>query len=147
MDYKNSFSVSALGMSVERARVEVAALNLANANSAMAPDGTGFRPMRVVAKSFQQVHPFAELISQGASEFLPSQQSFTIEPVSISPRQVYEPGHPMANSKGFVTYPAVDTATETVTMMSAMRAYEANVAAMNMSRNMALKALEIGGGN
>ena len=143
MDYKNSFSVSALGMSVERARVEVAALNLANANSAISPDGTGFRPMRVVAKSFQQVHPFAELISQGASEFLPSQQSFTIEPVSISPRQVYEPGHPMANSKGFVTYPAVDTATETVTMMSAMRAYEANVGVIEITKDMTQQTLRI----
>jgi flagellar basal-body rod protein FlgC len=59
---------------------------------------------------------------------------------------VYEPGHPMADARGFVSYAGVDTATEMVSMMSAMRAYEANVAAMNTARSMAQKALTIGGG-
>ena len=57
-----------------------------------------------------------------------------------------EPGHPQADVQGFVTYPGVDTATEMMTIMDAMRAYEANVAAMNASRTMAMKALEIGSG-
>jgi flagellar basal-body rod protein FlgC len=71
--------------------------------------------------------------------------AISVEPTPKAPRQVLEPGHPMANEKGFVSYPAVDHTAEMLTMMSAMRAYEANVAAMNMSRTMALKALDIGG--
>ena len=69
-----------------------------------------------------------------------------IEPADREPRLVYEPGHPLADAKGLVAYPRVDTATEMVSLMSATRAYDANVAAMNTARTLALKALEIGGG-
>jgi len=57
---------------------------------------------------------------------------------------VYEPGHPLANERGFVAYANVDSATEMVSMMSATRAYEANVSAMNTARTLALRALDIG---
>ncbi len=70
----------------------------------------------------------------------------TIEPTVIAPRMVYEPGHPFANERGFVAYPGVDAATEMVTIMTALRAYEANVAALNAARTMTLRALDIGGG-
>jgi flagellar basal-body rod protein FlgC len=69
----------------------------------------------------------------------------SVEPSNAAPRSVYEPSNPLANEKGFVTYPGVDPATEMVTLVGAMRAYEANVAAMNTARALALKALEIGG--
>lgn len=149
MDYRQSFSLSAIGMSFERARVDVAALNLANANTAQAPDGSGYRPMRVVARNLMAPVAFSSLMNESIAngQGVNAVPQFSLEPINASPRLVYEPGHPMANEKGFVAYPGVDTATETVTMMSAMRAYEANVAAMNASKTMALKALEIGGGN
>ena len=57
-----------------------------------------------------------------------------------------EPGHPFANGRGFVAYPGVDTATEMVSLMTAMRAYEANVSALNAARTLALRALDIGSG-
>jgi flagellar basal-body rod protein FlgC len=68
-----------------------------------------------------------------------------IVPANVAPRLVYEPGHPLANERGFVAYAAIDTATEMVSMMSATRAYEANVSAMNTARTLALRALDIGG--
>jgi flagellar basal-body rod protein FlgC len=58
---------------------------------------------------------------------------------------VYEPGHPQADDKGFVAYPAVDQVNEMVNVMTAVRAYEANVVAMNAAKAMSVKALEIGG--
>ena len=61
------------------------------------------------------------------------------------PRLVYEPSHPDADQKGFVAYPAINPVNEMVTMITATRAYEANVAALNAARVMAMKALEIGG--
>jgi flagellar basal-body rod protein FlgC len=69
----------------------------------------------------------------------------SIVPSNAAPRRVYEPGNPLADAKGYVSYAGVDNAGEMVTMMSAMRSYEANVAAMNMSKTLALKALNIGG--
>lgn len=135
MEYERTFAISASAMTLERTRVEMAALNLANANTVAGPDGNVYQPRRVVATT-----AFSDAVSQGLAA-----PSMSLEVTQQAPRMVYEPGHPMANASGFVAYASVDTATEMVTLMGAMRSYEANVAAMNTSRNLALKALEIGG--
>lgn len=137
MNDAHVFAISSMGMATERARVEVAALNLANANTTAAPDGSLYQPWRIVA------HPsFDDTVAQGLADI-----RFTAERVNVSPRLVHEPGHPAADARGMVSYPGVDTATEMLTMMSAMRAYEANVAALNSARQLALKTLEIGAGS
>jgi flagellar basal-body rod protein FlgC len=138
MDYLNSFAISAAGMAVERTRVEVASLNLANAHTVQAPGGQAFEPLRVVAGA----SGFAALVDHGLrGAALPVA---AVEPSGATPRMVHEPAHPLANEAGFVAYPGVDPATEMVTLMSATRAYEANVAALNTGRALVLKALEIG---
>lgn len=155
MDFSKTFAISAAGMAVERARVDVAALNLANANTVQSANGPSFQPLRVVARSVSAalVDPsvFGDQVSQGLMEASTSSAfslpEITVEPSGVESRTVYEPGNPFANAKGFVTYPGVDTATEMITMMSALRSYEANVAAMNMAKTFALKALDIGGGS
>jgi flagellar basal-body rod protein FlgC len=150
MDYGTTFAISAAGMNLERSRVEVAALNLANANTTQAAGEAAYRPMRVVARagmaalpSFAAALGAAENSSAALAALAPTA---LLEPTGAAPRKVHDPGHPMADERGFVTYPAVDSATEMVTLMSATRAYEANVAAMNAARTLALKALDIGGG-
>ncbi|MGM9489679.1 flagellar basal body rod protein FlgC [Ideonella sp. YS5] len=136
----NPFAISAVGMDIERLRADVAAMNLANANVAVGVNGEGYRPMQVVARGAAGVTPFGTQFEQWMQA-----PSVSVEPTLATTRQVLEPGHPLADDKGFVRYPAVDHTSEMLTMMGAMRAYEANVAAMNMTRAMALKALEIGG--
>lgn len=147
MDYNSVFAISAAGMNVERTRVEVAALNLANASTTHAAGEAGYTPMRVVARGGPDAVSFAALMDAGteASGLTQLSPSALVEPTGRSPRQVHEPGHPMADERGFVSYPGVDPATEMVSLMSANRAYEANVAALNTARTLALKALEIGG--
>ncbi|SEK93160.1 flagellar basal-body rod protein FlgC [Roseateles sp. YR242] len=145
MNYAQSFAISATGMDVERLRVEVAALNLANANTVSFADGRGFQPLRVVAQSAVGLQPmdgngFASLVGQGLAG-----PTAVVEPNGRPARTVLDPGHPQADAQGYVSYPGVDTATEMMTMLGASRAYEANVAAMNITRSMATKALEIGG--
>lgn len=135
MDYTQIFAISAAGMTLERTRVEVAALNLANANTVAGPDGAVYRPLRVVARA-----NFGDNFSQGVTG-----ATMQIEQMAQAPRQVYEPGHPLADARGFVIYAGVDAASEMVTIMGAMRSYEANVAAMNTARTLAMKALDIGG--
>lgn len=151
MDYTQAFAISAAGMSVERMRVDVAALNLANADTIQTGDGVSYRPLRVVARSTNSAggaRAFAAQVDQGLADTglaaigLPSAD---VEPQAVEPRKVYEPGHPFANKQGFVSYPGVDPATEMMSLTSALRAYEANVVAMNTARTLALKALEIGG--
>lgn len=151
MDYSDSFAISAAGMSLERTRADVASLNLANANTVQGGEGSQYRPLRVVARAAAMAASdspaFADLFSRGVGGAGPAggPAVVSVEPTDLPPRMVYEPGHPLANDKGFVAYTGVDSATEMVTLMSAMRSYEANVAAMNTARTMALKALEIGG--
>jgi flagellar basal-body rod protein FlgC len=138
MDYLQSFAISAGGMGVERTRVEVAAMNLANANTVSAPGARPYQPQRVLARA---AAPFASLLAGALAGEAPV---VTVEPTQATARLVYEPGHPLADGRGFVAHAAVDTATEMVTLMSALRSYEANIAAMNTARSLALKALDIG---
>jgi flagellar basal-body rod protein FlgC len=150
MDDAKLFAISAAGMAAERARIDVAALNLANANTVQTPDGLAFRPMRAVARSsVPSPMSFVDRVEQGMEDLglmgigLPE---VSVEPSGAAPRLVHDPGHPFADAKGDVAYPGVDPATEMVTLMSALRAYEANVAAMNVTRSLVLKTLELGGG-
>lgn len=159
MDYTQAFAISAAGMDLERRRVEVASLNLANANTVVNADGANYSPMRVVARAravaltegaSQAAGRFGELVGQGlqnagAASLVGSLPAVYLERTDSLPRKVYEPGHPSADAKGFVSYAGVDSATEMVTLISAMRAYDANVAAMGMARALALRALDIGG--
>ncbi|MCJ0764545.1 flagellar basal body rod protein FlgC [Variovorax terrae] len=147
MNYLHAFAISAAGMSVERTRVDVSALNLANANTVQSADGNGYRPLRATVLA-GATPGFSALVGDRLdADKIGMLPSVAVLPADVNPRLAYEPGHPMANERGFVAYPGVDTATEMVTLMSAMRSYEANVAAMNTARNLALKTLDIGGGN
>ena len=143
MDTSSAFEISAAGMALERARVEVAALNLANVHSTAAAGQPGYNPMRVVATSAPAASFDATMESQAGLAAL--KPGYRLEATNAPAHLVHEPGHPMADAKGFVSYPGVDTATEMMSLMSATRAYEANVAAMSMARALAMKSLEIGG--
>ena len=155
MDYSRAFAISAAGMTAERTRVDIAALNLANANTVQSTDGTRYQPLRAVARSvvasFAASSEFSAELTRaadapgGAAPTTLSLPQVTVVSTGVSPRKVYEPGNPLADDHGFVAYTAVDSAAEMVTMMSALRSYEANVAALNMAKTLAMRALDIGG--
>ncbi len=148
MDHERLFAISAAGMNVERTRVEVAALNLANATTIQTTDGAAYRPMRVMARPGVSLASFIDQVDHGLEEValagvgLPQA---SVEPTGAAPRIVHDPGHPFADENGDISYPGVNSATEMITLMSAIRAYEANVAAMNVTRTLVLKTLDIGG--
>jgi flagellar basal-body rod protein FlgC len=134
-------------MNVERMRAEVASVNLANANTVSAPGESGFVPQRVVARTAMagvgamSAARFDRLVSDGMAG-----PAAGVQASGAPAHLVMEPGHPLANAQGQVAYPGVDPVTEMLGLMSAVRSYEANVAAMNATRSMALKALDIGSG-
>ena len=146
MDYATAFQISAAGMRFEKARVDVTALNLANMNAAKGADGKLYQPLRAVASS--RVIPAFGTRYEAEQEAvqLTVPQDVQFEAVQAAPRLVHEPGHPQADERGFVAYPGISHIGEMVNLVSAMRAYEANVVAMNAAKTMALKALDIGGG-
>ncbi len=158
MDYSRVFAISAAGMGFERTRVEVAAMNLANANTAQGPSGR-YVVQRVVADPVQTAAahlkpdaPFAAMVDQALAGDAGAAANLSLPlarliPAEGAPRRVHDPGHPLADEGGFVPYPAVDPAMEMVELMSATRAYEANIVAMNTAKTLAMRALEIGGNN
>jgi flagellar basal-body rod protein FlgC len=153
MEQGSIFQVSAAGMRIERMRLDATALNIANMNTSRTQAGGIYKPIKVVAHATGIFHSgdFGEALSEAATEAqglpglagAPQAQVVTME---VSPRKVHEPGHPDADAQGNVSYPGVDHLGEMVNMMTALRAYEANVIAMNATKLMISKTLEIGGG-
>lgn len=127
MTLGQSMRISSTGLTAERFRMDVISSNIANAHSMSTGGKEAYRRRNV--------------------ELAGSQDGVRIERIveDRSPlRRVYEPSHPMADGEGFVTYSNVDPIREMVDMMSAGRAYEANLAAFNAAKTMARAALNIG---
>ncbi len=143
MDYRSIFHVSASGMDVEKLRLDTAALNLANIDTSVPPGGTAFKPMRVVSQAVMPSFGEWMQIQSGASAGGVGMAA--VVETDAAPRIVHDPAHPHADAHGDVRYPGVDHTGEMLTVMSALRAYEANVAALGAARTMASHALEIGG--
>ena len=127
--------IAASGLYAQRTRMDVIANNVANALTTRTPQGGAFRRQMAIFRGEQlgpTINPkdFGVRVSQIRSDMSPL-------------RQVYDPGHPDANADGYVNYPNVDMSVEMVDLVSAQRAYEANVSVMLSNRQMDQKALEI----
>lgn len=145
--YGDVLAISATGMQLERLRLEVAANNLANAHSSVGPHGEPYRPLRVVG--------YASTGAIGADfdrrlgipvdpAALHGVTKVDVLPMAAVPKEELDPGNPAADSKGFVKVPGINPVEEMLTVMTSVRAYEANVRVMNAAKSMAVKALEIG---
>lgn len=142
MDYNTAFQISASGMAVEKLRLDLTAANIANMNNAAASAGQAYRAQRVISQAAPLAFgaQFGQLYGAAGGV-----EVRAVEAEAVAPRMVYEPGHPYADAKGMVAYPAVNHTAEMVNLNLALRAYEANVAAMNAAKTMAARALDIGG--
>jgi flagellar basal-body rod protein FlgC len=125
--------VSASGLSAQRRRLDAIADNIANAETTRTERGGPYRRRQVV---------FEELASRELGQQGVRVREVTEDP--RPPRMVYRPGHPDADADGYVAMPNVSIVEEMVDMISATRSYEANAAALNASKAMARKALELG---
>ena len=146
MSVFNSINISGTGLTAERLRMDVISKNIANANTTRTANGTPYRRQVVTFQEKSSHAPFSHHLRRTMDR---DQQRGGVEVTGIhndpSPyKQVYDPGHPDANEDGYVLMPNVDTVTEMANMISASRAYEANITAMNTTVSMAMRALEIG---
>jgi flagellar basal-body rod protein FlgC len=135
-----ALSASATALNVERTRIEIAVSNIANAESTRGVDGQPYRRRDVVLTedpvvSFDKVLGQASATGVKVAAIVQDQTPF---------RRRYEPGHPDADAEGFVSLPNVDTSAEMVDMLGAARAYQANLAAIGLIKEMVAKALELG---
>ncbi len=141
MDYRAVFQIAAAGMDLEKRRVDVAALNLANMHSSAPAGQAPYAVQKVVAQPLQV--NFNRALGLAEPAVLPREVKLVA--ADLAPRLVHDPGHPHANAQGFVAYAPVEQATEMVSVSTALRAYEANVAVASSARAMAAKALDLGG--
>jgi flagellar basal-body rod protein FlgC len=134
MDFLTTMNVSAGGMAAQSTRMRVVAENLANANSVESADGSG--PYRAKMVNFQSyMNP-----KTGATEV---RVSGVTRDMASPLTPVYDPGNPLADEKGFVMHPNVDTTLESVNMREAQRSYEANMNALTTARDMASRTLDM----
>ena len=142
MSFLQSLNISGSGLTAQRFRMDVISENIANQDATRTESGGPYRRKMVVlstANNFKNmmINNLNEYEAGGVevSEIVEDQSEFKL---------VYNPEHPDADENGYVSMPNVDTLKETVDMMEAYRAYQANVTALNTTKQMAIKALEIG---
>ena len=134
----DALDISASGLIAERTRMDVTSQNLANAQS------TGYKRQDVVLR--QAGGGFANVLGQaiGAKSGDPRGVEVAEVVTDQAPqRKVYDPGHPDADANGYVELPNVSAVSEMTDLISASRAYEANVTAMNTAKQMFSKTLEL----
>lgn len=134
-----ALSASASALTAERARIETAVSNIANAETTRGPDAQPYRRRDVVLAS-EPVATFDAAL--GDAQAVGVRVAGVVEDRAAF-RTRYEPSHPDANADGYVSLPNVDSAEEMVDMLSAARAYQANLTAIGLIRDLVQRALEI----
>ena len=133
MSLFNVFNISGSAMSAQSQRLNTVASNLANADSATSVNGKPYKAKQVVFSAIPSNSPDVSGVKVQK----------VVEDKS-PPKVLYDPKHPLADEKGYVTMPNVNVTEEMVNMISASRAYQNNVETMNAAKTMLLKTLTIG---
>lgn len=136
-----SMDTSATALTAQRIRMNVISENLANAEVTRAPFGGPYRRKGVVLGA-RGSSGFEGLLNAEAA-------SSGVEVINViesqaPPNMVHNPSHPDADANGYVAMPNINPILEMVDLMSASRAYEANVSAIQIMKSMMTKTLEIG---
>ncbi len=133
MDLFTAMDISASGLRAQRTRMNVISSNIANAHTTRTDEGGPYKRRDVILRE---------------NSFEGKLASVEVEGIQANPtpgERLYDPGNPDADPQGYVTMPNVNLMEEMVNMMNATRAFEANTIAVKAQKDMALKALNIGG--
>ena len=140
MSIFHSINISASGLTAQRLRLDVISNNIANVNTTRTAEGGPYRRQRVVFR--ERTNSFNDILTKKFKG-----NGVRVDRIEQDPapfKLVYDPSHPDADVNGYVEMPNVNIVTEMVDMISASRSYEANITAINTSKSMILKTLEIG---
>lgn len=144
MSYLSVFDISASGMSIEKTRLELVASNLSNANRTRPAGNVPYAAKRLASGPAEGSNFATAMDAVSGVRASGVEERFVYESTEDF-RLSYEPAHPHADKDGFVKYSNVNLLTEMMTMVRSVRAYEANVKAVNAYKAMIQQALEIGG--
>lgn len=145
MSFFKSINVSATGLTAERLRMDIISKNIANAETTRTSAGTPYRRQMPIFRA-QEGTSFSDVLSEAKGQYVTGNgvEVAAIKEDTSPFKRIYNPGHPDADAEGYVSMPNVDVVTEMINLISASRGYEANVTAMNATKSMVMKAMEIG---
>jgi flagellar basal-body rod protein FlgC len=143
MSLLGALSVSASGMAAQRLRVELLVENLANAETTRTPEGGPYRRKDAVFSTADVQTPFESVFQSVASRQGSGVEVSEVLTDTRDPERRYLPGHPDADSDGYVAFPRINPAEEMVDLMSASRSYQANIAAMGAVKDMIQRSIDL----
>ncbi|MBN2063919.1 MAG: flagellar basal body rod protein FlgC [Sedimentisphaerales bacterium] len=126
-----SLDISTSGLVAQRVRMNTCATNLANIDSVTSPEGGPYKRRSVIFEAGMEGGNSGEGVKVASIE---KQDTYRYE---------YDPANPYADARGYVKLPGIDPFVETVNMMEAQRAYEANLAAAEVSKSMLQSSLRL----
>ena len=144
MNFIDALRISASGLTAQRLRMNVVSSNLANSNTTRTAEGGPYKKKNIVFASQPFRIDFQNMVKAQMKGKLTEVKVVGIVDDPRPPIKKYDPQHPDADKNGYVNMPNINVIEEMVNMMSATRSYEANVTAVNATKKMAMKALEIG---
>jgi flagellar basal-body rod protein FlgC len=144
MDFLSSLRISSSALKAHRKRMGAINSNIANAQTTRTAEGGPYRKKEVVFGAEPARESFGEILEGELDAKAQAVHATEVVSTNKPPILKYEPNHPDADERGYVAYPNINVMEEMANMISTSRAYEANINAMNTTKSMALKALEIG---
>ena len=144
MNFIDALHISASGLTAQRLRMNVVSSNLANSNTTRTAEGGPYKKKDIVFASQPLGTDFQNMVQSQIKGKLTEVKVVGIVDDPRPPIIKYDPQHPDADKNGYVNMPNINLIEEMVNMMTATRSYEANVTAVNATKKMAQKALEIG---
>ncbi|HEY4116142.1 MAG TPA: flagellar basal body rod C-terminal domain-containing protein [Rhizomicrobium sp.] len=145
-----AMEISRTALDVEWRRLEIISENLANANVANSSKSAPYHELQLLSGPKTDFASYLTAQKSGGDSGIDINKLdgvavYGLQPGNAAPRLVHEPGNPLADANGMVSYPAIDQANQMTQMLQSTRAYEADLVAMNMAREMYSKALQLGG--
>ena len=164
-DFFSSFKISASGLSAQKKQLNITAENIANSSTTRTIDGTAYKRKVLLKKSISNSPIFSGFLNKariGLRTSNPNHISASTDkssrPSSIKDfnittevseksqfKKLYDPNHPDADEEGYVEYPDINVITEMLDLITASRAYDANVTVMNAAKSMARRTLSMFG--
>jgi flagellar basal-body rod protein FlgC len=143
MSLFSAISISASGMDAQRTRAELITENLANADTTRTPEGGPYRRKDAVFSTAPAQMTFAQALNEFSGTPVQGVLVSQVVTDQSDPERRYLPGHPDADTEGYVAFPHINPAEEMVDLMSASRGYQANVAAISAVKDMIAKSLDL----
>lgn len=143
MDFLTSMQIGASGLSAQRQRMDAIASNLANIETTRTPEGGPYKRKDVIFTALP-LENFATTLKDALADKVRKVEVTDVVEDQSPPMMVHNPNHPDADAEGYVAMPNINLMEEMVNLINATRSFEANIQAVNASKSMALRAIDLG---